>query len=379
MRDPNQKIVIIGMGFLATYVMPCYRELLGDKIGEQCAGVKGSVKGLEEKQRECPFPVSAGNADEVLRERRPDIIVLAVKPHQIAAMTEGTIKPYFEMLRSEGEKLPVIYSFAPNPTVNYYYDALGGDVLAVNLLPNMIDQIKGIPVAKVGVSFVAFDQRASWPEEKRQMALAFMEPTGTIVEVDPDKAIPYLAGQCACHLMFELNYAAADTLCAHGFSCDTNTTAGAYRSLFHRIFKDDCTAVIPCSDGGLPKQMLSFMDGILEAWYQGCMRFLQDENIPFDASDRMLKGTIEAYHMQAQLETREYLLEQTRNHATPGGFLEMALKTWNGRGCAYIAEQMEKALAEGPDPDYPENVQAIACEIARAVSEHGKTVSGIKQ
>ena len=115
----KEKIVVIGMGFLATYVMPCYEKLLGDSISTHMVGIKGSERGLKEKQAECPFPVQVGRVRETLEEKRPDLIILAVKPDQIAEMTEKTLVPYYEMLRKNGEPLPDLYSFAPNPPVSY--------------------------------------------------------------------------------------------------------------------------------------------------------------------------------------------------------------------------------------------------------------------
>ena len=164
----KEKIVIVGMGYLATYVMPCYERLLGDGIKTNCIGIKGSERGLAERQAQCPFPVIVGHVRETLEERRPDIIVLAVKPEQIAAMTEGTLAPYYQMLREKGEKLPDLYSFAPDPTVDYFYGAIGADVNAANMIPNMVSEIAGLHVAPVGVSFVAFDPRREWPAGKQK-------------------------------------------------------------------------------------------------------------------------------------------------------------------------------------------------------------------
>ena len=37
----KEKIVIIGMGFIATFLMPCYRRLLGDALSTNVVGIKG--------------------------------------------------------------------------------------------------------------------------------------------------------------------------------------------------------------------------------------------------------------------------------------------------------------------------------------------------
>ncbi len=120
----KENIVIIGMGFLATYAIPCYERLLGDEISKYLVGIKGSDCGLKERQAQCNFPVQVGRVRETLEEKRPGLIILAVKPNQIADMVEGTLVPYYQMLREKGEELPDLYSFAPAPPVSYYYDTL---------------------------------------------------------------------------------------------------------------------------------------------------------------------------------------------------------------------------------------------------------------
>ncbi len=375
----KEKIVIVGMGYLATYVMPCYERLLGDEIKTNCIGIKGSERGLAERQAQCPFPVIVGRVRETLEERRPDIIVLAVKPEQIAAMTEGTLAPYYQMLREKGEKLPDLYSFAPDPTVDYFYGAIGSDVNAANMIPNMVSEIAGLHVAPVGVSFVAFDPRREWPQENRKRALEFMIPTGTVVEVGADKAIPYLSAQCACHLMFELNYIAQDVQKEFGLEKSLADSASAYRSVFHRIFKDPCTEILPCSGENVSPELLEFMDVLMEAWREGVLRFTESEKIPFEAADRQVCGSMETYQMEAQLEPKEQLVQNTKNHATPGGFLEMCLITFHKRGYEYVTEQMRKWLKGERNENLAAEIADISFEVAKAISDHGKTVSGIKK
>jgi len=161
----NEKILVIGQGFLTTYLMPCYERLLGENISRNMIGIKGSPRDLEKRRAECKYPVIVGNAAETLREMRPDIIILGVKPNQIAGMTENTLKPYYDLLRENGEPMSDLYSFAPDPTVDYFTDTLGMDVRAANMIPNMVSRIQDLFVAPVGVSFVSFDPRIAWPEE----------------------------------------------------------------------------------------------------------------------------------------------------------------------------------------------------------------------
>ena len=105
-------------------------------------------------------------------------------------MTEKTLAPIlYEMLREKREVLPDLYSLAPDPTVDYYYDVLGGDVNCANLLPNEINQDCREGCVRCWRCIYS-DPRREWPARNR--ALEFMIPSGTVVTVDADKAIPLL-------------------------------------------------------------------------------------------------------------------------------------------------------------------------------------------
>lgn len=375
----KEQIVIIGMGFLATYLMPCYEALLGKKMSECMIGIKGSERRLKEKQAECAFPVIVGQVKETLEARHPDIIIMAVKPDQVGDMTEKTLVPYYQMLRAKGEKLPDLYSFAPDPSVDYFYDILGNDVNAANMIPNMVREIKGYDVSKVGVSFVSFDSRREWPSENRKRALAFMEPTGTVVEVAGNQEIPFLSAQCACHVMFEFNYIAQEISEEFGKKMTLEDSAKLYRAVFRKWFDEDSAKVLPCSKDGADEKFAAFTELLMSSWRKGVLAFAESEGIPYNAADRLICGTMETFQMEAQLETKEVLVQNTKNHATPGGFLEMCLITFYKEGNEYIKKQMRNWMTGNQEESAGRNFERIAFEVAKSVSDHGKTVSGIKR
>lgn len=374
----KENVVIIGMGFLATYAIPCYERLLGDEIGSRLVGIKGSDRGLKERQAQCNFPVQVGKVRETLEEKDPGLIILAVKPDQIADMVEGTLAPYYQMLREKEEELPDLYSFAPAPPVSYYYDALGSDVNAANQLPNMISHVEGYDLSQAGVSFVSFDSRREWPEKKKRRAKEFLSPTGTVVEIAGEKANSFLAMQVACHLMFELNYIVQDIAKENGKEISLAQSASAFRALLRKRFHEPCVEVLPWSlDGIDDENMREFMEMTLDAWYDGVYRFSETAGIPHEAADRMICGTMETFHMEAQLEPKEVLVQNTKNHATPGGYLEMALITINNGGYKYIEDQMRKWGKGEKDRLIRKEIEQIAFSVAKAVSDRGKTTSGI--
>ena len=370
----NEKIVVIGQGYLTTYLMPCYERLLGEKIASNMIGIKGSARDLEKRRAECKYPVIVGNAMGTLLEMRPDIIILGVKPHQVASVTEDTLRPYYDFLRKSGEPMPDLYSFAPDPTVDYFTDALGLDVRAANMIPNMVSRIHDLFVAPAGVSFVSFDERVDWPEANRTRALDFLVPTGTVVEIPGDKAISFLAAQVSPHLMYEFNYIAADVL-----NLGMDVTASAYRAAFRGVFNDPVADVLPFSKGGVSETMFAFMQTAMEAFFRGIVAFEDSEEIPHAASVRLAAGSMETFQMEAQLETKETLMQNTKNHATPGGFLEMCMKTFYGRFYQAFENHMRRWLSGNPDPNTAKDIEAMGFEVTKAIAVHGKTVSGIKK
>ena len=375
----NEKIVVIGQGYLCTYLMPCYERLLGEKIAENMIGIKGSARDLEKRRAECRYPVIVGNAMETLLSRRPDIIILGVKPHQIPGVTLDTLKPYCDFLRQKGEPMPEIYSFAPDPTVDFFADHLGMDVRAANMIPNMVSRIRDIFVAPIGVSFVSFDSRVKWNDASRTRAMEFLTPTGTVVEIPGDKAISFLSSQVSSHLMYEFNYIAQDLLNERGMESGMDATASAYRAAFRDVFNDPAVNVLPCDLKTVPENLRAFMKIAMESFHRGVIAFEDSESIPHEAAVRLTSGSMETFQMEAQLESRETLVRNTKNHATPGGFLEMCLKTFHEGRYECFENHMRGFLDGNPSPDAAKDIERIGYDVTRAIAIHGKTVSGVKK
>ena len=82
--------------------------------------------------------------------------------------------------------------------------------------------------------------------------------------------------------------------------------------------------------------------------------------------------------MEAQLEPKEVLLQDTKNHATPGGYLEMCMIAFQKEGYAYIETQMDRWMNGDKDPGIREKIEELGFFVAKTISDHGETVSGIK-
>lgn len=81
--QPNYNILVIGMGNIGKFLMPGYRQLLGDRMNTQVFGVRNNPDKVAELQKQVPFPVSAGNTEQLLREKKPDIVIVATPPKTI--------------------------------------------------------------------------------------------------------------------------------------------------------------------------------------------------------------------------------------------------------------------------------------------------------
>ena len=94
------KIVILGFGSLMESLLPCCGTLLGTTDPavwkEHIYAVKGSVSGLEEKQAQYPFPVSAGDSAQVLQNVQPDVILFSPPPTLAKTLTETVLLPYYQ-------------------------------------------------------------------------------------------------------------------------------------------------------------------------------------------------------------------------------------------------------------------------------------------
>ena len=369
------KCVILGFGFLAQYLLPCCERLLGRCDAQTLAGVKATRRGLQELRARYPFPVQAGGAAQALEHLRPELILLCVKPQQMAALLRDTVAPYLSGRRAHNKALPDIYAFAAGLTPDDYARILGNDVNIACMIPNMLHTIAGRAVAPVGVSFVSFAPQQVWPEAKRRQALKFMEPTGTVVEIAPDISSDYIALNCSCHMMFEFNYIAKQVLRERGRDVSLTQTAQGYRFAFRKVFDEPCTRLVECDETLWSADVLSIMELFMRAWYEGLMAYCSRAGIPHEAARRNACGSMEAFQMEVQLETRAQLEETTRLHATPGGFLERAVSTFATVGMEACREIWRRLLDGQAMPDAQARIRAVAERVLGETARHGREMA----
>ena len=369
------KCVILGFGFLARYLLPCCEHLLGRCDGQTLAAVKGTPRDIEALRARYPFPVQAGGALEALRSLRPDVVLLCVKPHQVAAVLEDAVKPYLREMHAAGQALPDIYAFAAGLTPVDYLPLLGEDVNVACMTPNMLCAIEGRDVAPVGVCFVSFASGHVWPAQNRRRALAFLRPVGTVLEIAPEIVPDYIALNCSCHMMFEFNYIAQEALERAGRRVSLAQTSQGYRLAFRKIFDEPCAHLVECDEALWDAGTLAVMELFMRGWYEGLMAYCARAGVPREAAHRNACGSMEVFQMEVQLETRAQLEETTRLHATPGGFLEKAIATFAREGMACCQKIWRRALEGQTAPDALARVRSIAETVLESTARHGREMA----
>ena len=78
--DRDQKIVIIGLGYLMEYIAPCYRRLLGENLAANVVGVTVDAADVERKKKAIGIQVILNDNRKALDQMEPDFIFFAPPP-----------------------------------------------------------------------------------------------------------------------------------------------------------------------------------------------------------------------------------------------------------------------------------------------------------
>ena len=175
MGDGADRLAVIGMGWIGAYMVPCYRSLLGEGYEKRMFAVKAGSRGIEELRHRYGFEIIAGNCLDKLKEYKPGILVLSVRPHEVAGVAEDTIKPYVKYRREQGGGGLLLLSFAPSPRPEWYTRILGDGVRTVCILPAMETVIGGLDVYSLAFNKITYDPGCP-PGREQLDAVSFSNP-----------------------------------------------------------------------------------------------------------------------------------------------------------------------------------------------------------
>jgi len=367
----DYNIVVIGLGYIGSkHLLPGYEMLLGDKITTNVFGIKATDRNLEELRARLPFSVSVGNTAEVLRKAKPDIIIMCPTPKQIPIIAKEILLPYFNEAREKGIPLPDIYTFGPSPDPKFYYDLLGNDINCVKYLPSMAEPFKGVPLQKVGGSFLSFVPEYPFPEDRRQRAIDFSDLFGRTFIVPHEMSLVGLSAKNTAHTCFEICYALADVMAELGYSVTTSQIGSAMRAAFRKHLNLEGEGLYPCSIEDVPAEIRDFLEKLTVAWFEGILQYIISRGCEEELAREFHAANFEVWLLTIQLATREELEVTTKNHATKGGVNEKAIETF----MSYFDSQLRDALRKHLDNTLPvsffDTAEGISYAINLTVNRH---------
>ncbi|MCW4011515.1 MAG: L-2-amino-thiazoline-4-carboxylic acid hydrolase, partial [Candidatus Bathyarchaeota archaeon] len=378
MRKPEDtKIVIIGMGYLAGYLYPCYeRYITKNNLPTQVIAVTADEPNLASKRAQYPFEILLNDNMKALKTLHPDIILFAPPPTVAPGLAENVLKEYYGYLREHNMPLPDLYAFPPTPAGKYYRDLLGDDIYVCNLLPNMVSEIGGRKLSPgEGNTLVTYPSGGEWATANKERLVDFFSPLGSVVEVKTEHVLHVLASSVCMGLFSLQTILVAETLSSQGYTVSHSDVASAYR-YWHQKNRDYYVEEsVPSPLDAVPSEGGAILGDIYEAWYSGASKYLYNIGVDPKTVNRLLTVFADLYLQSYQVGSKDQIMQNVRNHATKGGVLE--------RGCLcfdlFVRDKMKSTIETGLDKidaDFIQWVEDISYNIAEIVANHGKRLSG---
>ncbi len=366
--EPNYNIVVIGMGNIGRFLMPGYRQLLGDKVATNVFGVRNNPDKVAELQKQVPFQVSAGNSAELLREKRPDIVIVSTPPKVIPVVAEETLKPYFEEAREKGWNLPDIYTFGPTPAPQMYLDVLGDDVLVAKFLPSMAKEKRGIPLQKLGAGFVCFG--SPFPKDREARAIEFSNMFSQSFVMTQDESLFGLSSKITTYTISDCVCAIADGLADSGYQVPIQDIASAWRAAFRKHTGLEGEGMYPCAEEDAPEYIREFVRRMSNAWYDGILRYI----LSVGCDEKLARGfhgaNFEVFSLAAQLADRPELEADMEHRATKGGVTEKGVTTFRSYFTEHLRQATRDWMAGTLNESFFDTAEGIAYTIDMTVNRH---------
>jgi hypothetical protein len=360
---------------LMEYIMPCYKRIIGEELGNSVFGVTVDKRGLEEKRQRLGFPVILNDNLGTLLKARPDIILFAPPPSVALALVKEVLTPYLQILRNEQALLPDLYVFPPNPPGKVYLDLLGNDLRVVNILPNMVSKIAGQDVAEEGRTYLTFPSKASWPNENMARLKRFFAPLGGTIEVTPALVMPMLAGTVTVHNISGIIFTITDTLNSSGYQIAYQDIAGAMRAYHQKKQNYAPARSYPCSENQVSPELLEALKKVVFHWFRGIKAFYLEAGMTAEKAAEILIPLLDLHLHVHQEEPRHMIEQNTCRHATKGGVLERGNLIFAARIAPKIKAGFAKFPVWTPTAEWAEWLEAESRNLTATVAGHGMTLA----
>lgn len=351
-------LTMIGVGNLMEIIWPIISRVVGgDDVADRVIGVTADEADIARKEAVFGFPLVLNDNHAALRDNHPDLIMFSPPPTVAPDLIDSVLRPYYEERRTEGGPLPVLYAFPPVPLGQTYLDALGDDVLVVNMIPNNVTSIAGRPVVDEGHYTVTY--AAPWPTERVAELQNLFAGQGEYVEVESHQIVPMLGGLCVINSLWYALPIVADRL-----ELDHNDVGEYLRARVR-----DLTGFAPAQSTPIRGEDLrdhaDYLTAMARAWHDGIARYYAETDLAPDTARTFVHRHLDLMLHTAQVEPREVLEDLSVGAATKGGVLERAMR------CA--REDLLPALAD--DVDWNQVTDLVTAS-AHTVKEHGLTLAG---
>lgn len=365
----SPKISIIGMGFLMSYLKPCYHHVIGEDLSKNIVASTATASTVEKKAKAMGFPVQCQKYCEMLDSFHPDMIFFAPPPSAAKGMAKEILAPYYAKVREEGCVLPDLYAFPPNPDGAFYLDVIGNDINVVNILPNMAAKLKDRDISQESYTIFNFPNNHPWPKENYNRLVDFFSPIGYTLNVPANNFNTMLGGFVSSHISEELAMAASEGLKKAGIDISYSDIASAMRYLFEEQHDRHMPNALPCSP--LDDEMLNkILDKFIAEWFSGMLKHYTSNGMDKSLGEAVLIPQIDIFLQSAQLLTADEIAFNNSCHATKGGILEKALNVYHSD----IEEKIVGIFSNYPTANFDNELYTFihdkGCIICGAVSSH---------
>lgn len=373
MSKNDPKMVVIGFGYLAEYIYPCYLEYLGkDKIATNVIAITADEKAIPSKRERFPFRVILNDNMGALNEMKPDIIHFAPPPSVAPMLAETVLKPYYDSVRAKGERLPDLYTYPPAPKGKYYLDLLGNDINVCNIIPNMVSELNGKKLKGEGTTLITIPPEKPWSEEEYNILLNFFNPLGNSIILTPHLSNKVLGSFIAQHIFSYSLFILADFFKQErGLDITHNQMASAMRAWMQEKYGFIPEGSNPCDKNAVPGWMYHDLGMFADALYKGSMQYCVDEGMDEEIAKDCFVREFDLYSQRYTYETREEIEVGMNNHATKGGVLEKGIHCQH----VFLDPVLQRMLMGMRGHKMPawffDFLEKFTYQVSKIVAEHG--------
>ena len=354
MTHPAPRLTMIGVGNLMEVIWPVIRRAIGgDDVSERLIGVTADAADIDRKAAHFGFEMVLDDNLDALRRNHPDIIMFAPPPSVAPRLIDTVLRPYYAERRAGDTPLPELYAFPPVPSGSAYLDALGPDALVVNIIPNNVTTIGGVPINDEGYYVCTFP--APWPAERVNVLRTVFDGQGAFIQLEPHQLVPMLGAAATISSLWF-----AVPVMAELVGADHNEVG---RFLRARLNPDVVVTSQPPS--------AELLAATIEGWHTGVTRYHGETDIDPARAQALRQRAFDLTLHTIEAEPVDVLTRHSVGAATKGGVLERAIR----EASDVLLPAIESAVTDEADAAVlGPRLADLVIDVCRSVRDHGATL-----